>query len=626
MMSAAMGMQGADVAPTMRQVAACEAARAQFQEVMAAVERPDEEGIGERMVGRHDFQSFPSCKILGEPEETTPGAPLLRRWVSDRGNGLIVVGLPESMGVGPAEEGVGWKLLAGLEAEDLSVLGTVPGPFSLAFVDRDRERVLLARDRLGRRRLFFKVDSEGLQWSPDLLSLSRTSRPVGLDQGGLQEILAFRWSQGSKTALANIEQVQPGGAVWIDRQGEVQRSHFWTLPVDPQPAADSFETWVDRAGDAVGQGVDCVLAGAQRPFVLLSGGVDSSLLAAVAAEAIDDLVAVTPTWKDQPNPELPRARRYAEHLGLEHRILTFTEREIARLTPRVIELFGGPIRDYHMVVLAGVYEALSEEGFDLVLHGQAADTVFGSGNLRFAANFQEKRRKLRYVPDRVLRMIGRAVPPSTPFLDRLGFLLSTDTITAARRIQRLLHRPSVRRQRPALLQERDPRPELLARADWGQPFPAPLQIVDFYQGTVSHMVTSTAISDPFGITMGYPYLTPEVLEVALALPDEYKERDGVSKPVMKALGSRFYPREWVLEEKLGFPTPTVFWMRGELAPWIEKGLGEGSWSRTNLGEALIEDLALPADFELMWTLAGLEEFLGLAFPGRLRSEIPAIPG
>ena len=117
----------------------------------------------------------------------------------------------------------------------------------------------------------------------------------------------------------------------------------------------------------------------------------------------------------------------------------------------------------------------------------------------------------------------------------------------------------------------------------------------------------------------------DVLDVALALPDPYKTLNGQTKPIMKELGSRTYPRSWAQAKKLGFPTPKVAWMKGELAPWMERMLGSGSWSRAVLGVDLVDDLRLPADYELLWTLAGLEELLDLSFPGVPRSEIPLIP-
>ena len=95
---------------------------------------------------------------------------------------------------------------------------------------------------------------------------------------------------------------------------------------------------------------------------------------------------------------------------------------------------------------------------------------------------------------------------------------------------------------------------------------------------------------------------------------------------MRELGARYYPREWVEAPKLGFPTPVQWWMSGRLRPWIGSRLGGKSWSRRILGDGTIDSLSVAEDFELIWTLAGLEEFLSLAFPGRSRADIAVMEG
>ena len=516
------------------------------------------------------------------------------------------------MGVGLSDADADHRLLAGLEKQGPPHLAALPGPFVLAFVHAAEKRVMLARDRLGRRRLFYEVSQDGLRWSPSLLELSRER--LQFDEEGLQEVLAYRWSQGGRTIFPGVSQLQPGSVVWIDSAGTVSGEEFWTLPLDGDEPVQTMAEWVDRTGRALDQGMARVLDGAKWPFALLSGGVDSSLLAAVGSRVRPDLVAVTPTWVDRPDPELPRAIRFASHLGIEHRVLKIEEADIARATPKAVAFFGGPIRDYHMIVLSLVYERMAGSGHDLVLHGQAADTLFGPGHIGHACRLERKRRWLELCPQPVLGWLAGALPGQTRRGERLKLLLRYDAQTAMKRHQRLTHRDSVRGRCLELLAERDPRPELLARVDWDGPMEDVIQVLDFYQGTISHMVTSTAISEPFGITMGYPFLTPEVLDVVRVLPRQYKTLGGDAKPVLKALGARFYPSEWMHEPKLGFPTPMVSWIRGALRPWIENALTQGSRTRTLLGDTLVDSLSLPDDFELIWTLACLEEVLRQVTP------------
>jgi len=542
--------------------------------------------------------------------------------------GEFLFGAPHTMGV-PESDGHAERFVRSLDlGKGLGKqLGQLTGPFVLAAVDAETGDTILARDRLGRSRLFYHVGPEGVRCSPSLLELAREVGPPGLSTIGLSEILAFRWSMGWETYLHGIQQVQAGTILRISPQGEEKKEHFWTLPLSPSADSGTFESWVDRAEEGLRAGLTSILETAEKPFLLLSGGVDSAIQAALASRIRPDVVAVTPEWGEETSPELPRARAVAEHLGLEHRVTFMADADLLRFVPETVAHFGGPLRDYHMVVLAWVYDRMASEGFDLVLHGQAADTLFGPGNIHFLQEFGRKRQWLDLFPSRVLEWLGSLLPGGRDLGDRwerMEALLSWDRDTALLRRHRLLHRKSFRKAASRWLASRGPAQGVLERPASQVSEAVRVQTLDLYQGTVSHMVTSSAISAPTGITMGYPYLTDPVLAVARALPDVYKNRGGEAKPVLKDLGARFFPREWMQAPKLGFPTPKRTWMSGALAPWIEERLGTGSFSRTILGDAVVDRLALPADYELIWTLASLEEALALAFPGADRGEIPVL--
>ena len=129
-----------------------------------------------------------------------------------------------------------------------------------------------------------------------------------------------------------------------------------------------------------------------------------------------------------------------------------------------------------------------------------------SGNIGFSENFARKRRRLGFVPQALLSAGARLLPGGETLLGRLRYLLSTDVETAVRRRQRLLHRPGLRNQHPQWLAERDPVPAVLSRVPRGAQERTRIQVVDFYQGTVSHMVTLSSIATPAGVTLGYPFL------------------------------------------------------------------------------------------------------------------------
>ena len=156
------------------------------------------------------------------------------------------------------------------------------------------------------------------------------------------------------------------------------------------------------------------------------------------------------------------------------------------MVPWAIAHFGGPIRDYHMIMLAWVYEQLAPEGFDLVLHGQSADTFFGAGNIGHVAKFGTKRKWLDPFPSSILNGLAGLLPETTEFGKRLAALLTMDGETALRRRHRLPHRKTLRRQAPKWLAERNPSLGAMERVPPVASEPVRIQLSDYYQGTISH--------------------------------------------------------------------------------------------------------------------------------------------
>ena len=314
-------------------------------------------------------------------------------------------GHPDSIGVPTAQvEGAvdtGGFVAALSNADRLEqdrLLAAAIGPFVAGFDEVGTGRAVLARDRLGWKRAFFRHGSERPEVGIHLLDMAGTARTEGLSESAVREMFTFRWNVGRETLLAGVEQVLPGQTVRFEGGRGSHVGPYWSLPIAPTEPVRPMEWWADEAEAALHASLEGVLRNSKQPAVLLSGGVDSSLLAAVSLQQRKDIVAISPTWDGLDDPEIERAKAFAEHIGIEHRIMTFSSEDVAEFTPATIKFTGGPLRDFHMMVLAWVFRELGEAGFDLVLHGQAADALFGSGFLRFFNNFAAKRQRIRWLP------------------------------------------------------------------------------------------------------------------------------------------------------------------------------------------------------------------------------------
>jgi asparagine synthase (glutamine-hydrolysing) len=120
------------------------------------------------------------------------------------------------------------------------------------------------------------------------------------------------------------------------------------------------------------------------------------------------------------------------------------------------------------------------------------------------------------------------------------------------------------------------------------------------------MAASDRLSAPFGISVEMPFISPEIVDVALQLPSRLKADGGIAKPVLKTLAARYYPKELVYRNKQGFPTPTSRWLGGPLGHCRSTLSEERTASRGVLDLAALRAAEVGRDDEAIWTSMCLE--------------------
>ncbi len=267
------------------------------------------------------------------------------------------------------------------------------GMFAIVVWDADRERLLLVRDRLGVKPLFYQRVGGGLTFGSEpkaLLAHPLATREV--DAEGLRELLAFTSTPG-RAVFRHMRRVLPGGAVEVTRDG-VTEHRYWELTAAPHP--DDRETTIARVRELLDASVARQLGADTPPGVLLSGGVDSSTVAALAARELarrgaGPLRTYTIGYPGGAAPSTPGPMRSAEdapfaaavaaHIGAEH---TYLELDPAELLDPVAR--GSAVAaQQDMPVAAPQFPASLRllcrhigAHSNVVLAGEQADTVFAS--------------------------------------------------------------------------------------------------------------------------------------------------------------------------------------------------------------------------------------------------------
>ena len=503
-----------------------------------------------------------------------------------------------------------------------AILSQFVGSFSLVVVRRDRGEVTLARDRFGSRPLFYARCPAGMAWASEVKSICPLLDPLELDPEGLRQAIHYRFIVG-ETMLRGVSQVMPASYVRFSPGKEPVETRYWLLHFEPDDPRAGLDAWTDRA-DA---GLDAFMGRLKERYssvgILLSGGVDSSLLALKAKQAgFRNCVALTARWPGE-NPELELAIAIAKHIGIEHHVVDVDESKFQRLLPWIVWRIEELPRHFNSLVLASLFEHASGR-FETILHGHSADVMFGPPDAVAISTFKRRRRILAVIP-RPLRLLLAAQLPYNGSarmqrlrqyleLDEHGFLKSQFAIEYGRRAPVKDHhfrpRGPSRRAIEEFYEEQDPAVERMQR-------------LDTYTFNQSHFAALDRLSAPFGVTITTPFLAREMMDIARELPSELKVTGTLTKPVLKRLMARSFPEAWVYRTKQGFPTHTTRWLTQPLSRWRQMLAEERTRARGLLSLRSKRKADVGPYYEAVWSSICLEIFCRQFLDGDGAPDSPA---
>jgi asparagine synthase (glutamine-hydrolysing) len=453
------------------------------------------------------------------------------------------------------------------------------GMFAIAVWDARRRRLVLARDAFGIKPLYYRDDGAELLFASELRALPRGE----VDREALEAFLAFNSVPGPLSIFAGTRKLPPGHLlVWKD--GKVELSRFARpAPVDAEDVRDEDED--ELAEELRARLRDSVRAHliADVPVgVLLSGGVDSGLLAALAAQESGEAVhTFSIGFEESSFDELEDARAVAAQYATDHRELMLRP-DAALLLPALADAFDEPFADSSALPTYLVSE-LAASHVKVALSGEGGDELFG-GYYTYAADLLALR-------------LGRLAPLARPVVERLPSSSRKASFDyKAKRFVRGAALPPLERHHawkeifsPELRAELTGRPangdpiDLLrsrfAETD-GAELLARLQDVDLGTYLVDDLLVKTdRASMAHSLEARVPYLDPLVAGLAQALPTKLKVSGLRKKRLLRKAAAPLLPRRIVYGRKRGFSIPAAAWLRGDLEPFARDVLSADTLRR-----------------------------------------------
>ncbi|HST11276.1 MAG TPA: asparagine synthase (glutamine-hydrolyzing) [Terriglobales bacterium] len=462
------------------------------------------------------------------------------------------------------------------------------GMYAFAIWDRRKRRLFIARDRLGIKPLYYRFDGRTLLFGSEIKALlAYPGVTPQFNRSKLAEYLAFGYIPETETMYAGIKKLLPGHTLEIGEGGEPEITQYWDLQVSADDEVRPRQYYVDRYRELLEGCVSSHLMSDVPLGVFLSGGLDSSAVAAlttkIRGEAIETFAV---GYGEESYSELPFARKVAQHIGSKHHEVRLSREEFFQSLPHLIWHEDEPIVWPSSVSLYYVAR-LARERVTVVLTGEGSDETL-AGYTRYPWTLLNSRMDSVYrktVPGTIRRWVRQAME-SGALGKELHRKLEHTFLIRGGESWTLFYFDNFYSAFTAAEQESLLTPA--AREAAGDPYSGSMNYWIPSSGDLLHRMLYTDIktylvellmkqdqmSMAASVESRVPFLDHELVEFTASIPAKY-DTDGLAgKSILKRAVEDLLPREIVYRQKMGFPTPWAYWLGGPQLDQLEQLLLE----------------------------------------------------
>ena len=458
------------------------------------------------------------------------------------------------------------------EDYELGCLDQLRGMFAFALWDRRRRRLLLARDRLGIKPLFYRLEPNRLMFASELRALRQLATAAfEVDPQSVYDFFGFRYIPAPQTFYHGVEKLLPGHLMVADAKG-VWTSAYWDIR-DEEDRSRSAGEWAEAVMELLRESVQLRLIADVPLGVFLSGGTDSSALVALMAElGVRPLRTFSVGFDEAGYSELPYARRIARQFATEHRQLVVQPGDLASDLPRLISFRDEPIAEATDIALYRIAR-LARESVKVVLAGEGGDELF-AGYPKYA--YDRLAKPLSRLPGKLTGRLARWLPYEQR---RAKVALETLSIRdEAERYASWFAAFSLRERRALFAQDFLEQVDVthparvvagyLQRARRRSPLKRMLYVDQKVWLPDNLLLRGDQMTMAASLEERVPFLDHKLVELAARIPGRVLARGFRTKVLLKqALRSRLHA-EVLDRRKAGFTVPIGPWFRAPLKSFV----------------------------------------------------------
>ncbi len=450
------------------------------------------------------------------------------------------------------------------------------GMFAFSLWDGRKKQLILARDRAGKKPLYYARNSSGIYFASEInaLKILLPADALELDMESLNSYLSWGGVSGDRTIYSGMKEIPPGTLLICNSYDQVIYKKYWYVNwgADNKIGADEA---IERVEVILKESIKLRLRSDVPVGIFLSGGIDSGLITAIAAEMSENAINTFCVGFDDSNfDERPLARIVAKNYGTRHTDIVLRP-DIASSLPKIAKTYGEPFADPSAIPSYFISQFVAQHT-KVVLNGDGGDELFCGYRRHVAAKlltyFHSNR--FSYIYKWTIPCMLRNIP--VPKNNRNGFafayrfmralntdgedrllILSSDGIDNEQK-KKLFKDPSVMK---------FSNKSMIANCDGGKRINGLESMIrlDFESSLPEILLKKMDIASmAHGLEARSPFLDQEMVSLAFSLPFSVRLPGITTKPLLRKLAKKYLPEDVTSAPKRGFEIPTMRWLKGEL--------------------------------------------------------------
>ncbi|MFB0981373.1 MAG: asparagine synthase (glutamine-hydrolyzing) [Alteromonadaceae bacterium] len=469
-------------------------------------------------------------------------------------------------------------------------LKKVRGMFAFAFFDFLSQSLYLCRDRAGEKPLYYTACNGEITFGSELKALMCwPSFSKRLESGALTQFLSHGFVNSDHSIFEGVTKLPPSTVIKFTKVdgkwSSVEQYTYWNLLASKQGIEISKSIdYVEKLDGILFSAVQEQLIADVPIGAFLSGGIDSSLIVAMMSKASNDTInTFSIGFDDKEYNEAEHAKLVAKHLGTNHETLYVTDSQIMDIIPNLPKIYDEPMSDMSQIPTYLVSQ-LARKSVTVALTGDAADEIFGGYNRYLWAN--KMAGVNQKIPSAVRLLISRLLMYFSPAnYDKLTrffppkYQVSEFGLKVHKALSSFSASDNIMMYEMILNQfshfkgVRTPSKFRFVSAEYMNEFKClsiaeqfmVLDFMNYMSDGVLCKVDRAAMAN--SLETRSPFLDKRVIEFGMALPVDYKFRNGQSKWILRELLKRYIPKDLFERPKMGFAVPMGKWLRGPLKEW-----------------------------------------------------------